>query len=164
MIAGFGGGMLRDVLLNISPPSVFRAPVYWFISALATGIVLCVQKQHRYFSRAVAVCDALGLAFFTVYGIRVAESHSLNPAQCIAMGVITACFGGVIRDVIVNRVPYIFRSEIYATLAVVGGVIYFIMKIYFPHDYIDVIVIALIFIMRMYAILKKWHTPSTDLY
>ncbi|WP_397599906.1 trimeric intracellular cation channel family protein [Silvanigrella sp.] len=159
VIAGFGGGFLRDLILGKTPPTVFNTPAYWVIALLATFLVFAVKKQNRYFDKIVIVFDALGLAFFTVAGIKVALESGLLNYQCILMGVITACFGGVIRDVIVNRVPYLFQKEIYGAFAVIGGILYFLLKDYLPTLALDLIVILFIFISRMISVWKNWHLP-----
>lgn len=160
VIAGFGGGCLRDIILGNTPPAVFSTPAYWIIALLATIVALAVKKQHRYFDKIVLFFDAIGLAFFTVAGIKIALKSGLFNYQCILMGVITACFGGVIRDVIVNRVPYLFQKEIYGAFAVIGGIIYFILDDYLPPLMLDIIVILFIFISRMVSIWRKWHLPK----
>ncbi|KAB8039454.1 trimeric intracellular cation channel family protein [Silvanigrella paludirubra] len=159
VIAGFGGGFLRDLILGKTPPTVFNTPAYWVIALFATFLVFAVKKQNRYFDKVVIVFDALGLAFFTVAGIKVALESGLLNYQCIMMGVITACFGGVIRDVIVNRVPYLFQKEIYGAFAVIGGILYFLLKDYLPTLALDLIVILFIFISRMISVWKNWHLP-----
>ena len=159
VIAGFGGGFLRDLILGKTPPTVFNTPAYWVIALFATFLVFAVKKQNRYFDKVVIVFDALGLAFFTVAGIKVALDSGLLNYQCIMMGVITACFGGVIRDVFVNRVPYLFQKEIYGAFAVIGGILYFLLKDYLPTLALDLIVILFIFISRMISVWKNWHLP-----
>lgn len=160
VIAGFGGGCLRDIILGNTPPAVFSTPAYWLIALLATLFMVAVKKQHRYFDKIILFFDALGLAFFTVAGIKVALISGLLNYQCILMGVITACFGGVIRDVIVNRVPYLFQKEIYGAFAVIGGILYFTLDSYFPPLALDIIVILFIFSARMVSIWKNWHLPK----
>ena len=160
VIAGFGGGTLRDIILGHTPPTVFNTPAYWIIALITTFLVFTIKKQHRYFDRAIVIFDALGLAFFTIVGLKVGLQAGLLNYQCILMGVITACFGGIIRDVIVNRVPYIFQKEIYGGFAVLGGLLYFLLKSFLPLVIIDFIVIPFIFILRMISVWKKWNLPK----
>ncbi|WGL59335.1 trimeric intracellular cation channel family protein [Pigmentibacter sp. JX0631] len=160
VIAGFGGGCLRDIILGNTPPTVFNTPIYWIIALLATVVVLAFKRQHRYFDKMILLFDALGLAFFTVAGVKVALKSGLLNYQCILMGVITACFGGVLRDVIVNRVPYLFQKEIYGAFAVMGGIIYFVLDDYLPPLMLDIIVILFIFVSRMISIWKNWNLPK----
>lgn len=162
VIAGFGGGCLRDIILGKTPPTVFHTPAYWIIALIATVLVFLIKKQHRYFEKTILVFDALGLAFFTVVGLQVGINSGLQNYQCIMMGVITACFGGVTRDVIVNRVPYVFQKEIYGGLALFGGILYFLLKPFLSFEILDSIVISFIFITRIISIWKNWHLPKPN--
>lgn len=159
VLAGFGGGILRDLIIGRTPPAVFNTPAYWIIALVATFLVFAVKKQNRYVAKIVIIFDALGLAFFTVAGVNVALDAGLLNYQCIMMGVITACFGGVIRDVIVNRVPYLFQKEIYGAFAVIGGILYFLLIDYLPALALDLVVILFIFVSRMISVWKNWHLP-----
>ncbi|APJ03322.1 trimeric intracellular cation channel family protein [Silvanigrella aquatica] len=167
VIAGFGGGVSRDIIIGKTPPTIFHTPAYWVIALLTTFLVFAVKKQNRFLEKGVILFDSLGLAFFTLVGIKTAEDYGLLNYQCIMMGVITASFGGIMRDVIVNRVPYIFQKEIYAGFAVIGGLFYYFIKDFLPPfmlPYItetiqEIIVILFIFIARMISVWKNWHLP-----
>lgn len=159
VVAGFGGGFLRDIILGKTPPTVFNTPAYWGIALFTTFLVFAIKKQNCYFEKAIIVFDALGLAFFTVVGVKVGLQSGLLNYQCIMMGVITACFGGIIRDVIVNRVPYVFQKEIYGGFAVIGGLFYFLLKDFLSSIALDLTIISFIFISRMISVWKNWHLP-----
>jgi uncharacterized membrane protein YeiH len=112
-----------------------------------------------FFEKSILIFDALGLAFFTVVGVKAGIASELLNYQCVLMGVITACFGGVIRDVIVNRVPYVFQKEVYGGFAMLGGVLYFLLLGIFSQVITDIIVIIFIFTCRIVSLLKNWHLP-----
>ncbi|WP_338637301.1 trimeric intracellular cation channel family protein [Spirobacillus cienkowskii] len=159
VVAGFGGGFLRDIILGKTPPTVFNTPVYWLIALIATIIIFMIKKKNAFFEKSILIFDALGLAFFTVVGVKAGIASELLNYQCVLMGVITACFGGVIRDVIVNRVPYVFQKEVYGGFAMLGGVLYFLLLGIFSQVITDIIVIIFIFTCRIVSLLKNWHLP-----
>ena len=85
----------------------------------------------------------------------------LHPGICITLGTITGCFGGVIRDILLNTIPLIFRKEIYATACIFGGLLYFaLLKISFPKVVIDLICIFSIVLLRWMAVKKNWSLPK----
>jgi uncharacterized membrane protein YeiH len=159
VVAGFGGGFLRDIILGKTPPTVFNTPAYWLIALLATIIIFMIKKKNAYFEKSILIFDALGLAFFTVVGVKAGIASELLNYQCVLMGVITACFGGVIRDVIVNRVPYVFQKEVYGGFAMFGGILYFLLLSIFSQVITDIIVIIFIFTCRIVSLWKNWHLP-----
>ena len=113
--------------------------------------------------RILLLFDSLGLALFTVVGIQVGITNGLHPAICIGLGTITACFGGVLRDISLNNIPLIFQKEIYATACIIGGLAYILLLETNIHIFpADVICIALIFLIRMLAV--KYELGLPDIY
>jgi uncharacterized membrane protein YeiH len=112
------------------------------------------------------IFDSLGLGLFTIIGIQKGLSHNLPASVCIALGTITGCFGGVIRDVFLNKVPLIFHKEIYASASIAGGGLYFLLSALKMPMFISVSVsIVFIFIIRMIVVRYKlnlpvWNTPK----
>lgn len=120
-IAGFGGGTLRDLLLGRVPPFWLRDPA-WL--AVASGVaVLVFFAAHRLESRfrALLWADAIGLALYAVLGAEIALLAGSPPWAAVLLGVVTATFGGVARDVICNEVPLLLRKEVYALAALAGA-------------------------------------------
>nr|MCU0388397.1 trimeric intracellular cation channel family protein [Chitinophagaceae bacterium] len=116
-----GGGTLRDMLMGDLPVKWLTNEII-IIAILAGGIITFVSKRGVVrFTRALFLFDSLGLGLFTVVGMQKALDHGFSSGIAIALGTITACFGGVIRDVLLNQVPLIFRKEIYATACIAGG-------------------------------------------
>ena len=125
MVTAFGGGSLRDLVLNRHP--LFWVEHYWypvillFLSALASAIVRHVTEHTRSMT-VVQVLDALGLGLFAASGASVAHQAGTNPFISSLIGVMTGVFGGVFRDIICNEIPYVFqRTELYATCAFAGA-------------------------------------------
>jgi len=123
-----GGGTLRDMLIG-------DLPVKWLtnetiILVIISGTTLSLLFRHRImrFTKTLFLFDSLGLGLFTMVGIQKAEAAGLSPGIAIALGTITACFGGVIRDVLLNHVPLIFRKEIYASACIAGGLVHYLLN------------------------------------
>lgn len=124
MVTAVGGGTLRDVLLS-------GTPVFWVVSpwplyvAAAVGLVGFYGWHHRRLEDVwLKVLDGAGLAFFAVLGTERALAAGVGEGVAIVLGVCTGVVGGVIRDVLANQTPFIFRSELYAMCAFAGGVVY----------------------------------------
>ncbi|WP_449437828.1 trimeric intracellular cation channel family protein [Pedobacter steynii] len=105
--------------------------------------------------------DSLGLGLFTMLGIQKGIVFGLSPGICIALGTITGCFGGIIRDTLLNTIPIIFRKEVYATVCIMGGILYFSL-LYFnlKEDLAKVAVIAFIFTVRVVVVRYKVTLPK----
>ncbi|MDD4881519.1 MAG: trimeric intracellular cation channel family protein [Gallionellaceae bacterium] len=123
IIAGIGGGTVRDILLG-------RLPVYWIHDAtyVAVGMTAGVltfflARRLRLPKNFFLIPDALGMALFTVIGTSIALNLGTPWLIAALMGVITAVFGGVIRDILCNEVPLIFRTDIYATASLAGALL-----------------------------------------
>ena len=159
-ITAIGGGTLRDMLIGDLPVSWMRdmeTPV--IILASAFGAIL-FRNVIRNFQKTLFIFDSLGLGFFTVLGMQKGIDFGLTPGICIALGTITGCFGGVIRDILLNNIPLIFKKEIYATACIFGGVIYFLLlQTSFNKEWIDLMTILLIFLIRFLAVRFKLGLP-----
>lgn len=122
-VTGIGGGTLRDVLLDIHPILWMERPAYLAV-CVALSLVLFFTAhlfQQRY--RLILWFDAVGLALFAVVGAERALATGAAPIVAVAMGVITACFGGIIRDVLGHQRSIIFTREIYVTAAMVAALV-----------------------------------------
>lgn len=121
VLTGMGGGTLRSLLIGDLPPPIFRDPVYLLITAVAVLFARFGQPLWSRVRRVVSVVDAMSLGLFVSIGIRISQQHGLPWWACVVNGVITAAFGGVLRDIARVEVPLIFRREIYATACLAGG-------------------------------------------
>lgn len=123
-VTGIGGGTLRDLLLGIRPVFWVNEVQYLAICAALAVLVFFVAHRLRSRQRWLVWADAIGIATFCVVGAQVALSVGTPMAVAVLMGVMTATFGGVIRDVLCGEVPLILHREIYATAAAAGSLIY----------------------------------------
>ena len=121
---GIGGGTLRDLLLGQGPVFWVQEPAYLVVCVVVSGAVFLTAHipQSRY--RVLLWFDALGLALFAVTGAERALLAGSGPVVAIAMGVVTATFGGVVRDVLGNESPVVLSREIYVTAALVGASVF----------------------------------------
>lgn len=118
-----GGGTIRDVMLG-AVPFWMTSPIYMICTALALIFVVVFTRYLQWLDNAWFVFDTLGLALFTIAGIQKSLAYGQPFWVAIIMGCITGAAGGVIRDILLNNEPLIFRREIYAMASVAGGFIY----------------------------------------
>ena len=155
-----GGGTLRDILLG-------DTPVFWLKSAnyslliLVTAIVAVIfWKRIKSLKITLFLFDSLGLGFFTVVGLQKGLAYDLSPGICVALGTVTGCFGGIIRDILLNNIPLIFRKEIYATACIVGGIVYlFLDYVGLDPIFVKVISVAVIFLIRIISVKYNLTLP-----
>lgn len=125
LATAIGGGTTRDVLLDITPFWMLT-PMYLITTGVALLLALLFKGRILQWGNTLFLFDAIGLGLFTVVGISKSLDAGLPFWVCIIMGTITGVVGGIIRDVLINEVPLIFRKDIYALACVAGGVVYFI--------------------------------------
>ncbi|HEX4875604.1 MAG TPA: trimeric intracellular cation channel family protein [Chitinophagaceae bacterium] len=159
-VTAIGGGTLRDILIGNLPVSWLQnetASVVIFSSAVATMLFGNYLKR---LTLTLFLFDALGLGLFTIIGVELGIENGFSTGICITLGTITACFGGVVRDVLLNNIPLLFRKEIYALACISGGLIYLLMKRSELNDDIaKIIAILIIFIIRVMAVRFNWSLP-----
>jgi uncharacterized membrane protein YeiH len=155
-----GGGTIRDLLLG-------RLPVAWLNNSTAIWVIIIGTLSAMFFSgilkkfdRMLFYFDAMGLGLFTMIGIKTGIDQQLSPGICIMLGTITGCFGGVLRDVLLNNIPLIFHKEIYASASILGGIVYFLLShIQVPLGYAYLISILTVFNFRVLAVRYSWSLP-----
>jgi len=126
-VTAVGGGTLRDILIGTTPVGWMINLNYVYIIVGATVFAVIFRKKLNYLRTSLFLFDTIGLGVFTIIGIEKGISADLHPIISIALGTMSACFGGVIRDILCNEIPVIFRKEIYATACILGGVVFFIL-------------------------------------
>ena len=164
MVTAFGGGTLRDLVLDRHP--LFWVEHFWypvillFLSFLA-GFIVRQLTEHVRVMTAVQVLDAFGLGLFAASGASVAHQAGTNIFISSLIGVMTGVFGGVMRDVICNEIPYVFqRTELYATCAFVGAWAYLLVIGTIGDEFTAVMsCISITVVMRLFAIRYKIRLP-----
>lgn len=123
LATAIGGGTMRDVMLGVTP-FWMTDPIYLECTGVALLSFICMKRSFTRLSKTWALFDTLGLALFTIAGVQKSLSAGFPFWVAIMMGCITGAAGGVMRDVLVNEVPLIFRKEIYALACIAGGIVY----------------------------------------
>lgn len=159
-VTAIGGGTLRDVLVGNFPVNWLHNGTTMLVILLASIITMLFGSYLKHLTAALFLFDALGLGLFTIVGLEIGLKYGLNASVCVALGTITACFGGVIRDVLLNKVPLIFMKEIYALACILGGSTYYVLyQTGLNKDLSKVICIVLIFLIRFIAVRYKLALP-----
>lgn len=160
-VTSIGGGTVRDILLGI--------PVFWMHDVFICGVIfascmlaMLVKSFEKKFRVTLFLFDSFGLGLFTIIGVQKGLSAHLHPIICLTLGTITGCFGGIIRDILLNRIPLIFRKEIYATACLVGGAVFLFAVKYlsFSYAFVQIFTIVTIVVVRTLAVKYQWEIPK----
>lgn len=160
-VTAIGGGTLRDLLIGNTPVAWMLESTY-IITIIGTVVLAIIFREKlRYLRKSLFLFDTLGIGLYTMVGIEKGLNANLLPAMCIILGTITASFGGVIRDILCNEIPVIFRKEIYATACVVGGLSYFLLrKLPLGDEYVYLASILIVIGIRLVAVKYKIALPG----
>lgn len=160
LVTALGGGSIRDVLIGHYPLSWVKEPIYILVVSAAAIITVSIASVMKYFRPLFLALDALGLVVFSILGAQIAMSMNLGWIVAIVSAVLTGVAGGMIRDLLCNRVPLVLREELYASISVLVALAYLVMGHYGLRDEVAV-PIALVagFILRILAIRFKISLP-----
>jgi uncharacterized membrane protein YeiH len=161
-ITALGGGTIRDVLLGHYPLLWVAHPIYLVIAGVAAFITILLARLVHRLNLAFLVLDAIGLVVFTMAGCDVAWQVGVPVAIVIVSGMITGCAGGVLRDILCNDVPLLFRSELYASVSVVTGLFYAATLGLQLNDTLWAVLLTFVLglTFRLLAIHYKWEMPK----
>jgi len=161
-VAALGGGVIRDLLLGATPPSAirdWRYPALTFAAGLLTFLFHSLAQPVP--DLLVTVVDAAGLALFAVAGVDKALLFEIRPFVAMLMGTVTGVGGGVIRDILLARVPLVLRADIYATAAFFGALVVIVARrAGVPPGWAAVVGGVACFALRMMAVVFGWHLPK----
>lgn len=125
IITAVGGGIVRDVMINVDVPVSLENPLYIIISLMTAAAVIAFYKKIIKYKNVVMFFDAIGLAAFTSIGAEVALINDVfMPFVVITLAVLTGTGGGILRDIMSGDIPYVFRKEIYGVASIVGAVVF----------------------------------------
>ncbi|MFA9485774.1 trimeric intracellular cation channel family protein [Moraxella haemolytica] len=164
MVNAIGGGTIRDVMLD-------RHPLFWmtdlnYIIIITLTSLIC-QMFFSYYQKidwTLKFFDAVGLAAFSIIGLKVGLSFGAHPFIAVMMAVLTSIAGGIMRDMICNEIPLVLQKEIYISASIIGSVVYFLLGYLGVVNGIqDTLALGIIFGVRMLAIRFDWHLPSIRL-
>ncbi|RMA64734.1 trimeric intracellular cation channel family protein [Ulvibacter antarcticus] len=159
-VTGAGGGTLRDLLIDANI-TWMRNLTFVYVIFGAAVVAVIFRKKLGYVRKSLFLFDTIGIALYTIVGVEKGIAAGFPPLICVALGTMTACFGGVIRDILCNEIPVIFRKEIYATACILGGTVYFLLlKTSLSKDFIVIISGSIVIIIRILAVTFKLSLPS----
>lgn len=164
-VTALGGGTLRDILIG-------NAPVGWmidlkYIIIIFIGFLLSIifNKYLEKLRLSLFLFDSVGLGVFTLIGIEKGIEHQLHPIICIILGTLTATFGGVIRDILCNEIPVLFRKEVYATLCIIGGFLFFLLlELKINEELLYLSTSLFIITFRLIAFKFNWSLPTGNFF
>lgn len=170
VITAVGGGMIRDMLIGIEPPTLFVNPVYVLAAFCAVMVLFCIVKFRNMsmtvlesvtYERIMNLLDAIGLGAFTVVGIDTAIAAGFGEYYflMIFLGVITGVGGGILRDIMAGQTPAVLRKHIYGCASIAGAVCYTLLLNYIGSDMAMIVSAVLVVVIRVLARHYKWNLP-----
>lgn len=169
VVTALGGGVIRDLLLGVTPPKMFVSYVYLAVAAVAALVVFADayirrEKYRKHRDKLDSInnmFDAVGLAVFTVSGMNTAMQQSDNVLLILALGMSTGVGGGMLRDMMINKMPKVLRKRVYAVASLLGGGVYYGLFALGVHETIAAVSgMALIIALRVLATVYKWNLPA----
>lgn len=160
-VTALGGGTVRDILIGVGPVSWLSNKWYLLIISLGAAIAFVFQKKLQPLRKAFFVFDATGLAVFSIAGLEIGLQQGVDPLYAIFLGMISGTMGGVIRDVLCQETPLIFREEIYASAALIGAMSYLgLSSTAISNNLNTIITIALVLVIRVIAVKYRIGLPK----
>ncbi|NVN19948.1 trimeric intracellular cation channel family protein [Muricauda sp. HICW] len=160
-VTAIGGGTLRDLLIGNTPVGWMHDLTYVVTIFISVVFAIVFVNKLKYLRKSLFLFDTIGIGLYTMVGVEKGLEAELLPVICIFLGTMTACFGGVIRDILCNEIPVIFHKEIYATACILGALSYFLI-IQFPvkDEYAYIAAILVVILLRLLAVRFKITLPS----
>jgi len=161
-LTAFGGGILRDMVVNKTPYTFTHTlPVIIMIVVMALLVLLKFHNKSTIENKPLFILsDSIGLISFSITGALVGLESNLNITGVLGLSFVTAVGGGIIRDVIINEIPFVLKTGFYGTVALIIGAILYVLDSY---DRVDVYSLSIVFILgvilRLVAYYKKWYIP-----
>ena len=164
-----GGGIMRDIILGLTPPGAFSHPVYVLVAALTSTILFVIayakptafesRVKTDYYDKLMFWCDTAGLGIFTVVGIQAAVRAvgGENVFFFVFIGTLTGVGGGVLRDIMAGETPYILVKHIYACAAIAGGIVSVVGRTAFGEAYGTILGLAATVLLRFLAAHFRWN-------
>lgn len=162
-VTAIGGGTVRDILIGNTPVTWMENVVYIYLIGVVTILAIIFRNKLNYLKKSLFLFDTIGLGVFTITGVETGIQNDLDPIISVALGAMTGTFGGVIRDILCNEIPVIFRKEIYATACLIGALAYIIMyDMGIDADIIYVVTSLTVISIRL--IVVKYHLTLPSFY
>jgi uncharacterized membrane protein YeiH len=161
-VTALGGGTIRNLLLGHYPMTWIEHPIYLVITAVAAIITTLIASYISKFRKLFLLLDAIGLIVFTILGCQLAQQMNMHFLIVIFSGLLTGCAGGIIRDILCNDVPLIFRKEVYASVSLIAGITYLVSYNFLGDEfYFSTLITFFVGItIRLLAIKYDWSLPK----
>lgn len=155
-----GGGVFRDIIIGNVPPVAFTKPVYCAISVFTSILTIIFYKSIIRLKNIIVILDAVGLAVFTAIGSNTAIAYNMNkPFIVVTMGLATGIGGGLLRDIFVRDIPFVFRKEIYAVASMLGGLGFYFTYNNTSHILALYICFFITLIVRILSVIYNLNLP-----
>jgi len=162
-VTAIGGGTIRDVLIGSTPVMWMENVLYIYLIGFVTILAIVFRNKLNYLKKSLFLFDTIGLGVFTITGVETGIQNNLDPIISVALGAVTGTFGGVIRDILCNEIPVIFRKEIYATACLIGALAY--VTLYDMGVNADIIyVVTSLTVICIRIIVVKYHLTLPSFY
>jgi len=162
-VTAIGGGTIRDVLIGSTPVMWMENVLYIYLIGFVTILAIVFRNKLNYLKKSLFLFDTIGLGVFTITGVETGIQNNLDPIISVALGAVTGTFGGVIRDILCNEIPVIFRKEIYATACLIGALAY--VTLYDLGVDADIIyVVTSLTVICIRIIVVKYHLTLPSFY
>lgn len=170
LTTAMGGGVIRDLILGLTPPSAFQNPIF-AVTAISVGIILFIpsvrkafENKTRFYENLILFMDSIGLGLFTVAGVQIAHLNVTdnNLFLITFVGVITGVGGGILRDIFAGDKPYIFVKHFYASASIIGAWCCALLWKYIGETQAMIVGALLTVILRLLAAHYRWELPKAD--
>jgi uncharacterized membrane protein YeiH len=164
LVTATGGGTLRDLLLGDTPPFIFKDETYLYLSVAVSLAVFILHRQLDFLQHPLIYFDAVGLGTFVVIGTGKAIGFKLGFFGAVMMGVITATAGGMIRDLLSNRIPLVLQKEVYASACLAGGALLYLLHQYtrLSPTWSLLAAASTVIVLRLLAVQRNWSLPRAS--
>ena len=160
-VTAIGGGTIRDVLIGNTPVTWMENTIYIYVIGVVTILAIVFRTKLDHLKRSLFLFDTIGLGVFTITGVEIGVQNELSPIVSIALGALTGTFGGVVRDILCNEIPVIFRKEIYATASLTGGLAFVLLYEFgVNRDVIYIVTSLTIIVIRLLVVKYQISLPS----
>lgn len=160
LVTATGGGTLRDLMLGDTPPFIFKDETYLYLSIAVSLAVFMFRASMHMLQHPLLYFDAVGLGTFVVIGTGKALDFQMGFIGSVMMGVMTATAGGMMRDVLSTQVPLVLQREVYASAALAGGALYYLLHHGgVPHNWVLLVSAVTVIVLRLLAIHYNWSLP-----
>lgn len=160
IVTALGGGSLRDVLLGHHPLTWVKDPEYLLLVAGAAIVTVSIAGIMKYFRQLFLVLDGLGLVVFSILGARVALEMGHGVVIAVAAAVITGVAGGMMRDLLCDRIPLVLRDELYASISVLAALLFVgMLRLGVAENVAVIYTLVAGFVLRMLALRFRWRLP-----